>query len=155
MRQTEMLSRQGRWLALGSGLGAMLVTSLWAFHLLINVGHGAVAGLWVLRGSSSLIYSLALVWVCRAGWLVARGHAFERLVPVLLSRVGWSLAAAALADLLLLPWLINWAYPAQWSGIARYDPAFVAIGVLGGLLTMIAAMMRRAVAMADELEGFV
>lgn len=141
-------------LALGAGLGAILVAGLWGVQALISIGHGAEAGFWLLRSASALVYALALGWVCRAGWLVARGHGFDRIVPELLSRLGLTLAVAALADLLFVPWLLNWAYPAQWSGIARYDPAFVAIGVLGGLLTLLAAMMRRAVAMADELEGF-
>lgn len=155
MKRTESLRGYGRLLALGAGLGSMLVAGLWGFQLLISVGHGDGVGLWLLRSLSALIYALALGWICRAGWLVARGHAFDRVLPMLLYRVGWTLAVAALADLLFVPWLLNWAYPAQWSGIARYDPAFVAIGVLGGLLVLIAGMMRRAVAMADELEGFV
>lgn len=155
MRRSENLQGLGRLLAIVAGSGAMLVAGLWAFQLLISVGHGEAAGLWLLRSASALIYALALGWICRAGWLVARGHAFGRVLPILLSRVGWTLAVAALADLLFVPWLLNWAYPAQWSGFARYDPAFVAIGVLGGLLVLIAGMMRRAVAMADELEGFV
>lgn len=141
-------------LALAAGLGALALAGMWGFLVLTNLNRGDAAGFWVLRNSSALIHALALGWICRAGWLVSHGHAFGRMMPVLLARLGWTLAVAALADLLFVPWLLKWAYPALWSGLGHYNPAYVALAVLGGLLVLIAAMLRRATDMADELEGF-
>tara|TARA_Y100000815_G_scaffold275109_1_gene311612 strand:- start:171 stop:626 length:456 start_codon:yes stop_codon:yes gene_type:complete len=108
----------------------------------------------VLDWVPSAIYLYA-IWACRsAARRVQRGARFGEEMPALLTRIGLSIAAGAVIETAVGPWLLLMAK--GWPGpILTYDPATLMLGAVGALLLVLAGLWRQAASMADELDGFV
>lgn len=102
----------------------------------------------------SVIYLYA-IWACRsAARRVQKGAQFGDEMPLLLTRIGLAIAAGALIETVVGPWLS--LLVKGWPGpIFTYDPASLALGAVGALLLVLAGLWRQAAGMADELDGFV
>tara|TARA_B100000678_G_scaffold261131_1_gene242423 strand:- start:127 stop:582 length:456 start_codon:yes stop_codon:yes gene_type:complete len=108
----------------------------------------------VLARAPSAIYLYA-IWACRsAARRVQKGAQFGDEMPLLLTRIGLAIAAGALIETVVGPWLS--LLVKGWPGpIFTYDPASLALGAVGALLLVLAGLWRQAASMADELDGFV
>lgn len=98
------------------------------------------------------VYVIAIWMVRRALKAIARGDAFDSVVPKLLQRVGLALFFGALFQVfgglalgmtLRMPVLSN-----------PFDGAAVTLGVVGATLVLVAQLLRRAAEMREELDAF-
>jgi hypothetical protein len=99
-----------------------------------------------------LFYLFALWTVRRAFTELAGGAMFAAVVPRLLARVGWALAAGGAAQVVATPWLLRAL--AGRGAFLFFDPAAITLGVVGLLLVVLAGLLARGAAMQAELDGF-
>lgn len=109
-------------------------------------------GYWTARLVPIVLYFLAICAAGRAGWQIARGREFTRIVPNLLSIIGVLLTLAGLCETFGTPVFMRLLGRADWQSVGVFDPSYVAITSLGLLLWLLGRVMRRAVEMAQELE---
>ena len=100
-----------------------------------------------------IAFYLAAIWSMRmATAQLAQGATFDLLLPKLLTRVGWSLAFGALTSVLISPLLQRAMLGNHFGGLAAFDPAAIAIGLVGLLLAILARLFEKAAEMRSELD---
>lgn len=98
-----------------------------------------------------MVFYLAAIWMVRAALAsIARGVLFDAVVPRLISRVGIALAAGALTNVFLVPWILRLGFGR--GGFAYYDPAAITLGVAGFALILVARLLAQATEMRAELD---
>ena len=146
--------RHGLFLAIAAVIGALLLAAALALDIASFAENGFGVTFWTVRRLPALPYLLAVIGVACAGGLVWRGRAFSQVLHALLQAIGALLFVAALLEMFGVPLLLRCYFPGSWSAYARYDPSYVAIGLLGLLLWMIGRLLRSAAGMARELDEF-
>ncbi len=115
---------------------------------------GGVTGhysLHALTGRLPVFFYLAAIWMVRAAFAsIARGVLFDSVVPRLIARVGIALAAGALANVFVVPWI--WRFAFERGAWAWYDPAAITLGVVGFALILVARLLAQAAEMRAELD---
>jgi hypothetical protein len=107
----------------------------------------------VVRLLPALAFTWAL-WALRQGFAgVASGQAFTNELPRALAHAGWALIAGALAATIVEPVLLS-ALGRGPGYIVALDAGAIATGAVGAGLVALASLLREAVAMKSELEGF-
>jgi MFS superfamily sulfate permease-like transporter len=148
------LRKEGRLVATVAAAGLLVVTIAWIAQLAFSPSGDVKAQFWLVRQFDTLIYLAALGTICRAGWLVGQGRAFDAVLPGLLTAIGIMLSLAAVLELFGIPLILRTFFPGVTNSFGHYDPAYFAIGAVGLLLWLLGRMIRRAAAMADELAEF-
>ncbi len=102
-----------------------------------------------------ILFYLAAVWTIRQTFAkLADGEIFSALLPKLLQKLGFALAGGGIASVFLTPWLWRALVDPLNGSWAAFDPSAIAIGLAGSLLVILGDLMRRAVEMRQELDGF-
>lgn len=100
-----------------------------------------------------IAFYLAAIWSMRmATAQLAQGATFDLLLPKLLTCVGWSLALGALTSVLISPLLQRAMLGNNFGGLATFDPAAIAVGLVGLLLAILARLFEQAADMRSELD---
>lgn len=100
-----------------------------------------------------IAFYLAAIWSMRMTTAqLAQGVTFDGLIPKLLARVGWSLALGALTSVLIGPLLQRAMLGNHFGGLAAFDPAAIAVGLVGLLLAILARLFEQAAEMRSELD---
>lgn len=145
----EMLRKRARLLRDLVTLPLVVLALVMTVELL-----GTVAGNYNARAMVSrlpVFFYLAAIWMVRAALAsVARGALFDQVVPRLLERVGIALAAGALTNVFLVPWI--WMAAFDRGSYAWYDPAAITLGVVGFALILVARLLGQAAEMRAELD---
>lgn len=96
----------------------------------------------------------AALWALRTAFLgVAAERPFTNELPRALRMAGWALAAGAATAVLAEPALLSALGKGPGYAVAL-DAAAIATGAIGIGLVALAALLREAVAMKSELDGF-
>lgn len=145
----EILRKRARLLRdLVTMVFAVLVLVLSIEVLAVATGHYSA---FAVVGRLPMLFYLAAIWMVRAALAsIARGQAFDALVPQLISRVGIALAAGGLTHVFVVPWI--WMAAFGRGSWAWYDPAAITLGVAGFALTLIARLLGQAAEMRAELD---
>ena len=107
----------------------------------------------VLLTRLPIAFYLAAIWSMRmATAQLAQGATFDLLLPKLLTRVGWALALGALTSVLISPLLLRTMLGNHFGGLAAFDPAAIAVGLVGLLLAILARLFEQAAEMRSELD---
>jgi hypothetical protein len=102
-----------------------------------------------------MLFYLVGVWTIRQAFArLAEGEMFNQLLPVLLRRLGLALAGGGVANVFLTQWLWRALIGPANGAWASFDPPAITVGLVGLLLIVLAGLMKRAVAMRHELDGF-
>lgn len=102
-----------------------------------------------------MVFYLAGVWTIQRTFArLAQGEVFDRLLPILLRRLGLALAAGGAASVFLTQWLWRALLGPSVGAWASFDPPAIAIGLVGLLLVVLGDLMTRAADMRHELDGF-
>ena len=102
-----------------------------------------------------MLFYLAGVWTIRQAFArLAEGEMFNQLLPILLRRLGLALAGGGVASVFLTPWLWRALIGPASGAWASFDPPAITIGLVGLLMMVLADLMKRAVTMRHELDGF-
>ncbi len=100
-----------------------------------------------------IVFYLAAIWSMRlATSQLAQGVTFDRLLPKMLTRVGWALALGAVTSVLISPLLQRAMLGNHFGGLAAFDPAAIAVGLVGLLLAILARLLEQAADMRSELD---
>jgi Protein of unknown function (DUF2975) len=99
------------------------------------------------------LYMLAIWMVRQALKAIADGDLFGEVVPSLLYRVGSLVFAGAIFNEFGRPLITMMIYGHPW--IRTFEASGVTLGVLGLTLALIARLLKSAVDMRDELDGFI
>lgn len=142
-----------------SRLLAGLVTLVLAVLLLVlgiellAIVRGRHIGPQLLVQRLPMLFYLWAIWNARQAIAsIGRGDAFGAVVPRLLGRVGIALFLGGLTNVFFVQWLL-WAL--GWGpSLAYYDVAAITVGVVGATLVIVAQLLRQAVQMREELDGF-
>jgi hypothetical protein len=150
----EVLRKQARtlmWLVT-SPLGALgLLAALLIGNIVAQGGRYIdTVALWYLPMA---LYMLAIWMVRQALKAIAAGNLFGEVVPSLLFRVGLLVFVGAIFNELGRPLITLLIYGHPW--VQTFEASGVTLGVLGATLALIARLLKRAVDMRDELDGFI
>jgi Protein of unknown function (DUF2975) len=160
-RQTE-LRRRAAFAALAAGgtavaLLVMMTAEKMSPPLLAAARNESVALEPVAAGIVQLLPAIAFtyaLWALRGMFAgVANGMTFSRELTRALRRAGWALAAGAVAGVVLEPVLLT-AIGKGPGYLLALDAAAIATGAVGVGLVAMASLLREAVTMKSELDGF-
>jgi len=124
---------------------ALLATVVW------RGGEGAdVVLYWYLP---MFLYMWAIWMIRQALGAIGRGEMFAEVVPTLLFRVGLALFFGALYEELGRG-IVSELYWGDYKSSNTFEASAITLGVVGATMALIARLLRRAVEMRDELDGF-
>lgn len=116
-----------------------------------------IDGAALLRGGVQLLPSAAFtaaLWALRGMFAnVAAGNAFTIELPRAIRTAGWALTAGAVAAVLIEPVLLTALGRGPGYFIAL-DAGAIAVGAVGVAFVALSSLLREAVAMKSELDGF-
>lgn len=99
------------------------------------------------------LYIIA-IWMARQALkAIADGNLFADIVPALLFRVGFLVFVGAIFNEIGRPLVTTLIYGHPW--VQTFEASGVTLVVLGATLALVARLLKRAVAMRDELDGFI
>lgn len=102
-----------------------------------------------------VLFYLVGVWTIRSSFArLAHGDLFGEVLPVLIRRLGWSLAAGGFASVFLTQWFLRALHRSAEGPWATFDPSAITVGLVGLLLIVLADLIRRAETMRQELDEF-
>lgn len=102
-----------------------------------------------------MLFYLAGVWTIKQTFArLVEGEMFNQLLPILLRRLGLALAGGGVASVFLTQWLWRALIGPASGAWASFDPPAITVGLVGLLMIVLADLMKRAVAMRHELDGF-
>ena len=151
----EPLRKQARllmWLV-SFPFAVMVLLGLAVVGSVIGMG-GKGAGV-VLYWYLPMFLYLWAIWMIRdALKAISQGEMFGDVVPKLLFRVGLALFAGALYEVLgrVLAAEVFWG---QYRPSGMFEASGITLGVVGASMVLVARLLRQAVEMRDELDGFV
>lgn len=150
----EMLRKQARvlmWLVT-IPLGALTILAILLIGNIVVQGgrYADTVALWYLPMA---LYMLAIWMVRQALKAIADGKLFGEVVPSLLYRVGLLVFAGAIFNEAGRPLITMMTYGRPW--IQTFEASGVTLGVLGLTLALVARLLKSAVDMRDELDGFI
>ncbi|WP_179188120.1 DUF2975 domain-containing protein [Sphingomonas sp. IBVSS2] len=131
-----------------------LVFAALVFVLVIEVIAGASGrySLHMLIARLPMLFYLAAIWMVRQALAaLARGVLFDRVMPRLILLVGIALAAGALVNVFVVPWI--WFAVLGRGSYAYYDVAAITLGVVGFALVLVARLLAQAAEMREELDA--
>lgn len=103
----------------------------------------------------AMLFYLSAIWTTRRAFgQIADGVPFDRVLPKLLSRLGFALAGGALVSVFVSPWLLRLFDGFRRGSFAAFDPPAITIGLVGLMLVILSNLFARAVAMRRELDEF-
>jgi Protein of unknown function (DUF2975) len=153
--ERSRIERQSRWLrSLINSVLLLLIGVIGLdifFAVQVSLSSRALAVVLLVR--LPVIFYLAAIWSMRmATSQLANGVMFDLFFPKLLTRVGWALALGALTSVLIGPLLQRAMLGNHFGGLAAFDPAAIAVGMVGLLLAILARLLEQAANMRLELE---
>lgn len=163
----ERLQRRSRWLSAVAGVMFLGLAALLVVPTLVVLRRSDLTldyvlgpGLWT-QWLPTIPYLLAILAIRRGFAVFARGGAVGVAMGAACRRAGWALATGAGFSAFGVPLLAR-AMDAGSRTLMNFDPAYVAIGVvglalvlLGGLLDRASAAEARARSLEHELQEFV
>lgn len=102
-----------------------------------------------------ILFYLMAIWMMRQAFgALAKGALFNDVVPFLLKWIGFALSAGAFMTVFGVPILYRVVVAGGAGSIANFDPAAIAIGIVGLMLTILARLFAQAADIRSELEEF-
>ena len=146
--------RQGMLVAAAGAVCALVLMAVVTLDVIGSAAYDTQIGLWTIRRVAIVFYPIAIGLLAYAGWQIAKGKGFGDVMPRLLSWSGILLALGATYDTFGSAMILTAFEIEGFRGIAFFDPTYVTLGAVGLLLWLLGGLMKRAVAMARELEEF-
>lgn len=145
------------------GVVVAVVGALCAFGLVLIVAIDVVGSMatetggspWMARRVAIGFYVVAIGMLALAGWKIGRGQGFVDVMPRLLSWSGMLLVLGSVYDMFGAAMVLRILDAASFRSVAFFDASYVTVGAVGLLLWLLGGLMKRAVAMARELEDFI
>ena len=149
-----MLRSQANLVVLAGAICANALTLLLLAELSMIPMSDAAPDVWAVRRASMLVYIPAIGLLAMAGRQIANGHGFGNVMPGILRWSGSLLVAGAAYDTFGSALILRTFAIGEFRSYAFFDPTYVTLGAVGLLLWLFGGLMKRAVAMARELEEF-
>ena len=151
---TEMQRQSGLFAKLATLMLVILVFAV-GLDLFVDTRSGVDGGMlaYIAIYRAPMVFYLLAIWAIRTALIrIAAGSAFERVMPILLTRVGLALALGATFGVFVSPLFLRLSFGARFGAFANFDPAAITVGVVGLMLMTLARLFARAVAMRAELD---